>query len=174
LIRSDSHSPVYIGVIVRFEVLLDVGVLIYVIDVEYGFLNLRRYDVEGIKKILKPINMPSYIQINQLQNSGSGSGNCCCDSIDGNASIFFSNLAQKLLDMSKAIEKRIEDLSNKVCLPESKGFLIASIETPSMMLGVNYEFVEYIKQYGPPQKGKFDPILLEKIRKELGIVSVVV
>jgi len=118
--------------------------------------------------------MPSYIQTGKLKSSGSGSGDCCCDSIDGNAAIFFNNLAQKLLDMSKSIEKRIEDLSNKVCLPESKGFLIASIETPSMMLGVKYEFVEYIKRHGPPHKGKFDPILLDKIREELGIVAVVI
>ena len=48
--RSDSHSPVYTGVTGRIDVFVDVGVLIYVIDVEYGFLNLRRYDVDGIKK----------------------------------------------------------------------------------------------------------------------------
>ena len=119
--------------------------------------------------------MPSYIQISRQQATGSSTnGNCCCDSIDGNSAIFFNNLAQKLLDMSKAIEKRIDDLSNKVCLPESKGFLIASIETPSMMLGVKYEYVEYIRRYGPPDKGKFDSVLLQKLRTELGIENVVV
>jgi len=119
--------------------------------------------------------MPSYIQISkQIVSSSSTNGNCCCDSIDGNSAIFFNNLAQKLLDMSKAIEKRISDLSTKVCLPESKGFLIASIETPSMMLGVKYEYVEYIKRYGPPDKGKFDSTLLEKLRTELGIKVVAV
>ena len=118
--------------------------------------------------------MPSYIQISRQNVGSSSGGNCCCDSIDGNSAIFFNNLAQKLLDMSKAIEKRIDDLSNKVCQPESKGFLIASIDTPSMMLGVKYEYIEYIRRYGPPDKGKFDSVLLEKLRIELGINDTVV
>jgi len=116
--------------------------------------------------------MARYILVNNP--NGNSGYNCCCDSIDGNAAIFFNNLAKKLVDMSKSIEKRIEDLSNKVCQPESKGILMASIDTPSMMLGIKYEYVEYVRRYGPPIKGKFDPILLEEIRTDLGIKEVII
>lgn len=94
---------------------------------------------------------------------------CCDNTVDRNSALFFSNLATKLLDMSKAIEARMEELANKACHTESGGFLFASIDTPSMAIGVKYEYVEYIKRYGPPHRGKFDEHKLRKIRKELGI-----
>jgi len=116
--------------------------------------------------------MPYFIRI--YNPTGDLGYNSCCDSIDGNTAIFFNNLAKKLVDMSKSIEKRIEDLSNKVCQPESKGILMASIDTPSMMLGVKYEYVEYVRRHGPPINGKFDPILLEEIRDNLGIKEITI
>jgi|LauGreDrversion4_2_1035121.scaffolds.fasta_scaffold565176_2 hypothetical protein len=112
--------------------------------------------------------MPSYIVV---AGRGGYDGNPCCrdNSVDRNSAIFFNNLANKLLEMSKAIDARMTELSNRVCAPETKGFLFASIETPQMVLGVKYEFVEYIKRYGPPVNGKFDAQKLEDIRIELGI-----
>jgi hypothetical protein len=62
-------------------------------------------------------------------------------------------------------------LANKVCEPASKGFILASIDTPQMVLGVSYEFVEYIKRHGPPVNGKFDQAKLADIRAELGITQ---
>lgn len=71
--------------------------------------------------------------------------------------------------MSKAIEKRMEELANKVPPPQQSGFLFAKIDTPVMTVGVKMEYVEYIKRYGPPIKGKFDEEKLEELRAELGI-----
>ncbi len=112
--------------------------------------------------------MPSYIVV---AGRGGYDGDPCCrdNSVDRNSAIFFNTLANKLLDMSKAIDARIAEISKKVCQPTTKGFIFASIEAPSMVLGVKYEFVEYIKRYGPPPKGKFDPEKLNLIRNELGI-----
>lgn len=109
--------------------------------------------------------MPSYL----LGGSSNSSGCCTDNSLDRNSAIFFNNLATKLLDMSKAIQKRMDDLANKVCAPQQAGFLFANIETPPMLLGIKQEFMEYIKRYGPPTKGKFDPEKLSIIRAELGI-----
>lgn len=112
--------------------------------------------------------MPSYIVV---AGRGGYSGNGCCtdNSVDRNSAIFFNTLANKLLEMSRAIDARMTELSNRVCEPASKGFLFASIETPQMVLGVSYEFVEYVKRHGPPVNGKFDPEKLAAIRVELGI-----
>lgn len=108
--------------------------------------------------------MPRYIVCRQSVNG------CCDTTIDRNSAVFFNNLATKLLDMSKAIQTKMDDLANKVCHPtESRGFVLVSIDTPQMLLGVKYEYIEYIKRYGPPSRGKFDERLLDELRKELNI-----
>jgi hypothetical protein len=115
--------------------------------------------------------MPVYI-VNSLRKSGLSSSNLCCNdnSLDRNSALFFSNLANKLLDMSRSIEAKMEELRKKVCeQPTGRGFLFASIEAPSMVVGVRMEYVEYIKRFGPPVKGKFDENLLNELRVELGI-----
>lgn len=108
--------------------------------------------------------MPSYVLTgNNIKPE------CYCDSsIDSNSAIFFNNLASKMLDMSKAIEKRMDELANKIC-NHTGGFSLVKIDTPSMILGVKYEYIEYIKRYGPPEDGQFDEVLLEKIRNDLGV-----
>ena len=118
--------------------------------------------------------MPSYLLGGGTTGLGAGAGgNCCCTdtaSLDRNSALFFNNLATKLLEMSETIQKRMEDLANRV--PPSQqggGVLFASIETPAMALGVKMEYVEYIRRYGPPIKGKFDTEKLAVLRAELGI-----
>ena len=116
--------------------------------------------------------MPSYLLGGGTSGNGAGGAGCCCTdstSLDRNSAIFFNNLATKLLDMSKAIQTRMDELANRVPGQQSGGFLFASINTPAMMVGVRQEYVEYIKRYGPPQKGKFDAAKLEQLRIELGI-----
>jgi hypothetical protein len=109
--------------------------------------------------------MPRFLITN---NSATNSGCCCDNSIDRNSAVFFNKLALKLMDMTQAIEKRMEEMSNR-CAGPQKGFLLASIDTPKMNLGIKYEYIEYIKRYGPPVKGKFDETLLQGLRIELGI-----
>lgn len=86
-------------------------------------------------------------------------------------SLFFSKLAQKLLDMSIAIDKRIEKIKSEAYCKPGEGVFLASIEAPVMTVAIKYEFIEYIKQYGPPVDGKFDEEKLQLIREELGITN---
>jgi len=112
--------------------------------------------------------MPTFIHLSNVKNT---TVVCCDNSLDANSAVFFNNLATKLLDMSKAIEKKMEDLSKQVC-STSSGFSLVEIDTPVMMLGVKYEYIEYIKRYGPPCDGIFDAIKLEQLRVELGIETI--
>jgi hypothetical protein len=117
--------------------------------------------------------MPTYLVKNNSKGSFKDSNQPCLQdcSIDRNSAIFFNNLATKLLEMSQSIETRITELENRPCSTETKGVFFAAIETPSMTLGVKYEYIEYIKRYGPPSEGKFDEQKLNSLRIELGIQS---
>lgn len=117
--------------------------------------------------------MPNYILSGSRMGGSGGGGSCCCEdsTIDRNSAIFFNTLASKLLEMSQAVEAKIEEIK-KDChkpAPGGRGFLFASIDAPSMVLSVPREYTEYIKRYGPPPKGKFEPIKLEIIRAQLGL-----
>ncbi len=114
--------------------------------------------------------MPNYLV------KGRGAAYCqpsqpTTNTVDCSSAIFFDNLATKLMDMSISIQKQMEELKKKQCAQPQAGFVFASITAPKMILGVAYEYVEYITRYGPPPKGKFDPVKLEQIRIELGIQS---
>ena len=85
---------------------------------------------------------------------------------------FFGTLATKLMEMAETIHERIEQLKDKLCVKPSKGFLFAEIEAPKMVLGVKYEYIEYIRRFGPPVNGLFDEEKLESLRIELGINNV--
>jgi hypothetical protein len=86
--------------------------------------------------------------------------------------VFFSKLASKLLTMSETISERMEEMKKHICAKSEAGVLLASIEAPVMTIAIKYEYIEYIKQYGPPPEGKFDEDKLIKLRKELGITDV--
>jgi hypothetical protein len=86
--------------------------------------------------------------------------------------VFYSRIASKLLTMSETISDRIEEMKKHMCGKSESGVLLASIEAPVMTIAIKYEYIEYIKQYGPPPEGKFDEDKLIKIRKELGITNV--
>jgi hypothetical protein len=101
--------------------------------------------------------------------------NCCqpCSSDDycKDNIRFFSILALKLKDMAIAINDRMEEIKNKVCETVSGGIYFASVDVPSMTIGVKYEYIEYITRYGPPEDGIFDATKLSIIRNELGITE---
>jgi hypothetical protein len=108
--------------------------------------------------------MPRYITSNKLNK-----GVCCEDnSIDRNSSIFFYNLSNKLLDLSKSIETKMENLKNQ-CNNNTKHkglCVLAQITTPSMNIGIKMEYAIYMQQYGPPKNGKWDQNILHLIRCE--------
>jgi hypothetical protein len=110
--------------------------------------------------------MSRYINKGLLFNAGScnSSSDYCKDTTR-----FFSNLADKLKKMAIAINDRIDNLKNQTCQRVPGGVIFASVEVPSMTLGVKYEYIEYITRYGPPDDGIFDPVKLEQLKKELNI-----
>lgn len=115
--------------------------------------------------------MPTYIT--KLLNGVSISTECSDTTFCKDTSKFFNNLATKLLEMTAAINKRIEDMKVKmstVCSRQS-GIVLASVEAPKMTLGVRYEYIEYINRFGPPSDGVFEEEKLESLRIELGIVT---
>lgn len=89
-----------------------------------------------------------------------------------NTSLFFSKLANKLLDMAVSIDKHIEKIKAQIQCKSNGGVVLVSIDTPIMTIAIKYEFIEYIKRYGPPTDGKFEDDKLELIRTELGISAV--
>jgi hypothetical protein len=113
--------------------------------------------------------MPSYI----TKKSGA-SGSCCTtnntESCQSSIS-FFSKLSEKMLDMVNTLKKQFQECKDNAQPTQVKGFFLASIETPKMVIGVKMEYIEYIKRYGPPSNGQFDETLLVKLRTELGIVT---
>lgn len=117
--------------------------------------------------------MPSYItKIANVIGFGNGGGACCTNTFSKDSSKFFSNLATKLLEMTTAINNRIDDIKKNCKNSSSNGILLASIEAPQMTLGVKYEYIEYIKRFGPPTNGIFDENKLQALRTELGISTI--
>ncbi len=98
-------------------------------------------------------------------NNGSGGGsggNCCCPS----STKFLETLTDKLIEMTESIKTQIEELENRV--PSChRGLRIAEIDVPVPPIAVKQEYLIYIKRYGPPINGIFDPIYLDLIRAEL-------
>lgn len=109
--------------------------------------------------------MPVYLVSNNCNNNNCNNEKSFCR----DTSSFFSKLATKLMDMAVTINKRIEKIKSEVKSSSGGGVLLASIETPVMMLGIKVEYMEYIRRYGPPEGGKFDEGKLEIIKNELGI-----
>lgn len=108
--------------------------------------------------------MPTFI------TSGKTSGKITCDNLtNSNMVIFLNDLTTKILNMSIAIDKRMNDLQNKVCSIEKSGFILASIETPKMAISVGLEYIEYVRRYGPPINGQFNTDKLRILRAELGV-----
>jgi hypothetical protein len=108
--------------------------------------------------------MPSYITRNSvavINNTDS-----CQSSIS-----FFSKLSEKMLDMVNTLKKQFEECKENARPIQAKGFFLASVETPQMVIGVKIEYLEYIKRYGPPSNGLFDETLLQRLRTELGIAT---
>jgi hypothetical protein len=113
--------------------------------------------------------MPRYIvsATKPQSNSGSGEGgDCCCPS----TTRFFQNITDKLLKMTKSLKEQFEELKKQACNgTKARGAILAEIDAPVMTLGVKMEYIEYIRRFGPPDNGVFEPCKLEDLRKELGI-----
>ena len=84
---------------------------------------------------------------------------------------FLSTMADKLQELSQAIEAKIEYII-KTAVPKPKNldnFILAKVDTPNMDFSVGAEYIIYVQKFGPPPLGKFDPEKLAEIRAEYSI-----
>lgn len=82
---------------------------------------------------------------------------------------FLDTIANKLKQLVISLKNQFERLKRQV-VTRAQGPILASVTVRTIPLGVKYEYVEYIKRYGPPTNGIFDENLLIGLRNELGIV----
>jgi hypothetical protein len=117
--------------------------------------------------------MPSYI--NRLIQFGTNGGYGCCESRSApkedscqSSLNFFTKLTEKMVIMVKSLKQQFEECRKQITT-KAKGFLLAEVEVKTAPLNVKYEYIEYIKRYGPPTNGVFDEDKLKKLRTELGL-----
>jgi hypothetical protein len=72
--------------------------------------------------------------------------------------------------MTQSLKNQFEELKKQACNgTKARGAILAEIDAPVMTIGVKMEYIEYIRRFGPPGNGVFDPCKLEELRCELGI-----
>lgn len=112
--------------------------------------------------------MPTFIVPGQTTSILGGGGDCCCPS----TTRFFQNITDKLLKMTQSLQTQFDKLkADASCAVKARGTILASIEAPTMKLGVKREFIEYIRRYGPPENGKFNKHKLRELREEFGLID---
>ena len=95
--------------------------------------------------------------------SSSGSGSCCCPS----STLFLESLTTKLIAMTTSLKQQFIDLqNNQKDVPGSSGLRLLEIGI-SERVSVKQEYVIYLKRYGPPLQGNFDPQRLAIIRAQI-------
>lgn len=101
--------------------------------------------------------------------SSSDAGNCCCPS----STKFLETLTDKLVEMTNSLKTQFAELVKPPAAGESRGFYLATVPA-SAKVDTRYEYLFYIRRYGPPTNGIFDPIYLDLIRAEIeaGIIDV--
>lgn len=117
--------------------------------------------------------MPSYLSQSQSclsNNTSANSTACCAPEACQSSLVFFNTLSEKMLDMVTTLKTQFEKCAaNANNNSTARGFILAKIDAKPPTLGIKYEYLEYIKRYGPPSDGQFDPVLLQQLRTELGI-----
>jgi hypothetical protein len=113
--------------------------------------------------------MPSLITASELANYSSTSGCCQNETPCQSSLLFFSKISDKLLIMVESLKRQFEECRSKCVGTPSQGAILVSVDAPQVTLGVRYEFIEYIKRYGPPVAGIFDENLLNILRQQLGL-----
>lgn len=123
--------------------------------------------------------MPNYLRFRGggiSVGGGGGSGcvqlNCSSGQIKCMSSVnFLETLSEKLLAMTESLQAQFAEMTRPVSNTKENGVYIAKIDTPSMVLGIKYEYVLYIQRYGPPDNGIFDETILANLRAELGMTA---
>ena len=102
-------------------------------------------------------------------SANADAGNCCCPS----STKFLETLTDKLIEMTNSLKTQFAELVKPPAPGGSRGFFLATIPLTAKVT-TKYEYVFYIRRYGPPTNGIFDPIYLDLIRAEIdaGIIDV--
>jgi hypothetical protein len=121
------------------------------------------YDGSYITAALAGTGMANAPTVTPPSSSSSNSANCCCPS----STLFLESLTNKLIAMTTSLKEQFADLKNnqKPTLgPQAPRLVEIQVKTN---VSVKYEYIIYLKRYGPPVNGIFDPIYLSLIRAEL-------
>jgi hypothetical protein len=104
--------------------------------------------------------MPSYLSKGLTTVSTLNKYPCCPSTTS-----FYSNLATKLKEMTESLIEQFSEC-DKVTVSKRGTYLAeANIHVPEVT--IHYEYIIYIRRYGPPVGGEFDSKLLDEIRKEM-------
>lgn len=92
-----------------------------------------------------------------------GSTNYCPSS-----TLFLGTLADKLMDMVTSLKQQFDDLEANCNKGTHKaaGAILAEISVQGH-IDTKWEYIYYIRIYGPPIDGVFDPVYLDKIRQDI-------
>ena len=101
--------------------------------------------------------------------SSTDAGNCCCPS----STKFLETLTNKLVDMTNSLKTQFSELVKPPVNTGGRGIFLATVDA-SQVVQVRYEYLYYIRRYGPPVNGIFDPVYLDLIRAEIdaGLIDV--
>jgi hypothetical protein len=99
----------------------------------------------------------------------SNAGNCCCPS----STKFLETLTDKLIEMTKSLKEQFAELVRPPSSTTSRGIRLAEVDV-TQFVQTRYEYIFYIRRYGPPTNGIFDPVYLDLIRAEIeaGVIDV--
>ena len=101
-------------------------------------------------------------------SANADAGNCCCPS----STKFLETLTNKLVDMTTSLKEQFAELVHPSTTTH-RGIRLAETDA-TQHVQTRYEYLFYVRRYGPPEKGIFDPVYLDLIRAEIdaGIIDV--
>jgi hypothetical protein len=79
---------------------------------------------------------------------------------------FYGKLAEKLKEMTQSLITQFSELTEQHSIHKGAFLAEASVKVPEV--NIRYEYIIYVKRYGPPENGVFDENILDAIRKEMG------
>lgn len=113
--------------------------------------------------------MPRYIEYGRC-NTEKSSGCCSKSASEYETSVnFFSQMSEKLTAMVSTVKTQFDDYRAQIDKFTTPKGIVSKVDTPGLVLGVGQEYLEYIKRFGPPPNGVWDPAKIAQLRIELGI-----
>ena len=96
-------------------------------------------------KFIRQLGSTAYVNNDTIEIAGNAL--CYTKSMD-----FLNRITDKLSALTTALKTQFETLRNQIRTP-ARGAVLASVTVRTLPLGVKYEYLIYIQQYGPPPDG---------------------